>query len=257
MSRLFNGGKHAVYSFAQEGFAAIDVHKETKKSGCIATATTGELIVDHPQMNGMPQIPLDFNTWLPFSAPHYHISPNPEDYLLVPVIAMPSDLPNRNGVAFPLGELVAFNPERGMQAYKTWKGKPTYLEHKNDVIEEAYGVIADSFMRPLKGWADGRVWKLLLLLAFDRTKHADVASKIYSGEYNSYSMGAWVGGYTCSYCNANMGECEHIRQDSNKMYILNDKLVFKNCKDIEGFECSSVGTPAFVSAISDTRLSLR
>jgi hypothetical protein len=208
-------------------------------------------------MKGQTPIPLDFNNWLPFSAPHYHISPDPADFILVPVIVMPSDIPNRNGVAFPLKELIAFSPDQGQQAYKTWKGKPTYLEHANNDITKAYGVIADSFMRPLKGWGGGKVWKVLLLLAFDRSKHADVADKIASGEYNSYSMGAWVGGYSCSYCGAEVGKCDHIRANSNGMYHLNGKMVFRNCHDIVGFECSSVSTPAFISAISDTKLHLR
>lgn len=257
MPLLTNGKRHAVYSYAEQGFKPLDLHKETKKSGCITLASSGEMLVDHPEMRGQAQIPLDFNTWLPFSAPHYKISPDPRDYLLVPVIVMPSDLPNRNSVAFPLRELIAFNTEHGQQAYKTWKGKPTYLEHQNNDITKAYGVIVDSFLRPLKGWSGNQIWKVMLLLAFDRTKHPDVAEKINSGDYNSYSMGAWVGGYTCSYCGAEEGECNHIAKGHTPMYHLNGKLVFKNCHDIVGFECSSVSTPAFVSAISDTRLSLR
>jgi hypothetical protein len=256
MRRVFNGNYVAEYSFAEQAFSAIDVHKESKKSGMLIQAPTGGTVIAHPQMVGQPEIPLDFNTWLPFAAPHYHISPDPSDYILVPVIVMPSDLPNRNSVAFPLRELVKFNTETGMQAYKTWKGKPTYLEHANNDVTKAYGVIADSFLRPLKGFSDGKIWKVMLLLAFDRQKHADVADKIASGEFNSYSMGAWVGGYSCSYCGAEVGTCSHIRKDQSRMYLLDGQLVFKNCHDILGFECSSVGTPAFISAISDTRMTL-
>lgn len=255
-TRHYNGKREAVYSFAEEALPAIDIHKEMKKSGRIQQASNGQLLVESPDLIGMPQIPLDFNTWLPFSAPHYHISPNPEDYILTPVIVMPSDIPNRNGVAFPLKELIAFNPDMGMQAYKTWKGKPTHLEHANNDITKAYGVIADSFLRPLKGWSNNMVWKVLLLLAFDRSKHADVTEKIESGEFNSYSMGAWVGSYTCSYCGAEVGKCSHIDKDRPQMYDLNGKLVFRNCHDIVGFECSSVGTPAYISAISDKTLLL-
>lgn len=262
MSKHFNGKRQAVYSFAERAFSAIDVHKESKKSGMISVVSGGDMVIDHPEIKtasdlpGASHIPLDFHSWLPFSAPVYQISPDPNDYILVPVIAMPSDLPNRNGAAFPLRELVRFNPEMGMQAYKTWKGKPTHLEHANEDITKAYGVIADSFMKPLIGWSDSKIWKLMFLLAFDRSKHADVADKIASGEYNSYSMGAWVGGHTCSYCNAEVGKCNHLRKNkAGQMYELNGKMVFSNCHDIIGFECSSVGTPAFISAISDTKLS--
>jgi hypothetical protein len=253
----FNGKREAVYSFAERSFAPIDVHKEIKKSGCLTKASNDVLSLDHPEIPGSA-IPLDFSTWLPFSAPHYQISPDPQDYILTPVIVMPSDIPNRNGVAFPLRELVAFNPDMGMQAYKTWKGKPTHLEHQNNDITKAYGVIADSFMKPLRGWAENKVWKVMLLLAFDRSKHADIGEKINSGEYNSYSMGAWVESYSCSYCGAEIGKCEHIdKRRAGTMYELNGKMVFRNCHNIVGFECSSVGTPAFISAISDHTMHLR
>jgi hypothetical protein len=252
----FNGKREAVYSYAEQSFLPIDVHKESKKSGRIQTANE-QILVDHPQMPG-EAIPLDFNTWLPFCAPHYQISPDPKDYILTPVIVMPSDIPNRNGVGFPLRELIAFNPDLGMQAYKTWKGKPTHYEHQNNDITKAYGVIADSFLKPLKGWAEGRVWKVMLLLAFDRSKHADVAEKIATGEFNSYSMGAWVGSYSCSYCGAEVGKCEHLDKNRpGQMYELNGRMVFRNCHDICGFECSSVGTPAYISAISDHVMHLK
>jgi hypothetical protein len=116
MSTLhYNGKRSAVYSFAEEALPSIDVHKEMKKSGRIHATASGQMMVESPELVGMPQIPLDFNTWLPFSAPHYQISPDPSDYILTPVIVMPSDIPNRNGVAFPLKELIAFNPDMGMQ----------------------------------------------------------------------------------------------------------------------------------------------
>lgn len=249
--------KQAVYAFAEQAYAPIDVFAERKKSGRIVETATGDLAMPHPGVAGA-QIALDFETWLPFSSSHYHISSNPSDYILVPVVAMPSDLPNRNSAAFPLSELIKFDPELGMQAFKTWKGKPTFLEHRNDDITKAYGVIADSSLRKLNGWSDGKVWKLLLLLAFDRSKHSDVTDKISSGEFNSYSMGAWVSGYTCSYCGAEVGKCVHIDKHNKNfsMYELNGKIVSKNCHDICGFECSSVGTPAFISAISDRKMSI-
>jgi hypothetical protein len=71
-------------------------------------------------------------------------------------------------------------------------------------------------------------------------------------------MGAWVGAYRCSACNSVVGECEHIKKDGQHfMYELDNQLVFKNCVDIEGFECSQVNTPAYISAISDVKHELR
>lgn len=269
--RTFNEdhSKRAVYAFSQENLKPIDVYKESKRSGQILTTVAApvggagqpipSLVLDNQDLRDKGidggvhgGVPLDFKSWLPYSAPHYQISPDPKDYVLVPVIIMPSDLPNRNGVAFPLSELVKFNPELGQQAYKTWKGKPTHWDHKNEDITKAYGVIIDSSLRKLVGFNEGRLWKVLAFLAFDRSKHPDTCQRILDGDVNSYSMGAWIANYTCSYCGAEVGKCEHLQKNRpGEMYQKDNKLVFRNCQGIEGFETSGVDTPAYISAISD------
>lgn len=256
MRKLVNGNRHAVYSFVESGLSPIDVHKESKKSGLMSVASTGELVLDHPAIRetdgSQIHIPLDLKTWLPFAAKVYHISPDPSDYVIVPVIVMPSDLPNRNGVGFPLTELIKWDPEVGRQSYKTWKGMPTYSEHQNDDYTKARGVIADAMMRKLHGFNQGRIWKVLLLLTFDRSKYPDVAHRILTGETNSYSMGAWVSSYQCSYCNAEVGKCSHIRPNQTGVISnINGELVYRKAIGIRGFECSEVATPAYISAISD------
>lgn len=73
---------------------------------------------------------LDAKTWLPFAAQTYHISPNIEDYILSVTPICPADLPNRNGVAFPLGELKKFQPPPvARMVYKAWAGCPVHYEH--------------------------------------------------------------------------------------------------------------------------------
>lgn len=249
MRKLVKGEKLAVYAFSELSYRPLSLHKELKKSGCV-TAQSDTLVMQHPEIKA--QIPLDFEGWLPFAAKPYHISPNIQDYLLVPVIIMPSDLPNRNGVAFPLRELVRFNPSLGRQAYKTWKGQPTHLEHKNDDITEAYGVIADAFLRPMKTHGQNKIWKLMLLLAFDKTKHPELTSRIETGEINSYSMGAFVDSYTCSICGADLGGCVHLNpKQPGQFYEYGSQLAFRNVRGITGFETSAVADPAYVSAISD------
>ena len=258
MTKLMNRhGQSAEYAYVSKSFAAIDVFKDTRsKTGYIVTSPEGTFLENHESVGDM-SVPLNFDTWLPFAAPIYHISPDPEDFVITPVIVMPTDLPNRNAVAFPKRELVKFNPEMGMQAYKTWSGKPTYYEHANDDVTKAYGVIIDSYMHKLETHGQGLVWKLLLLLAFDRNKHPDVAEKILQGEINTYSMGSWVTSYTCSLCEKEVGKCEHLDPEAEaQMYIRDGVLVFKNVKDICGFECSAVGDPAFTSAISDHKFML-
>jgi hypothetical protein len=197
---------------------------------------------------------MDFKTWLPFAAPDYHVSPDIKDYVMVPVIILPTDLPNRNGVAFPLKELVRFHPSLGRQAYKTWKGKPTHLDHKNEDITKAYGIIADSSLRKLHGFGGGQIWKVLTFLSFDRNKHPDIVARILSGDLNSYSMGAWINTYSCSFCQNEVGTraCSHLSKNKpGEMYQKDNQLVFRNCVGIEGFETSVVETPAYISAISD------
>lgn len=281
--------KHAVYAYAEQSLPPIDLHKELKRSGR-ATEVRDLFARQRPSAQTARSIPkdfqeqaagtettkhipkiqlassmlegaeapgqtvLDFGTWLPYCAPHYEISGNIEDHIITPVVVMPADIPNRNSVAFPLAELVKFHPAIGQQAFKSWRGKPTHHEHDNEDITRAYGVIADSYMRKLAGYGNNGIWKVLLLLSFDRTKHPDVAAEVLSGQRNSYSMGAWVGSYRCSICDSVIGECSHIAKEGHhEMYVLNDELVFRNCVDIEGFECSQVATPAYISAISDVK----
>jgi hypothetical protein len=255
--RHFDKHRFSEYAFTNEVMPSIDLHKETKKSGSVEI-DQNKMLVTLPEKDGAT-IPLDISVWLPFAAPKYQISRDLNDYILTPVIVMPSDLPNRNAVAFPLLELVKFHPNLGQQAYKSWKGKPTHYEHANDDITKAYGVIADSFMRKMVGFNHGRIWKILLLLAFDRSKNPDVVNRIISGDLNTYSMGAFIGSYTCSYCGEELGNgCTHLDLDKpGVMYELGSKLVFRNVRDVEGFECSGVESPAFLSALTDTIIHIK
>jgi hypothetical protein len=85
---------------------------------------------------------LDYETWLPFAAKTYNISPKIEDYIIVSTLVCPSDIPNRNGIAFPAAELAKFQaPPISRMAYKAWQGCPVHFEHDNEVHERAYGVI--------------------------------------------------------------------------------------------------------------------
>ena len=70
---------------------------------------------------------IDAGFWLPLAASHYHISPNLKDYLLIPVPTLISSLPNSNGDSVSKQELLAFSPNLGMPAFKSWKAKPAFL----------------------------------------------------------------------------------------------------------------------------------
>ncbi len=211
----------------------------------------------------MPGSNIEANVWLPAAAVPYQISTDIRDYVLVPVPIMFSDIPNTNGDSVSMAELLKFHPDLGMQAFKTFRGKPTHYEHDNKDITKAKGVILDAFMRPLRGFGQDRYWKLVLLLAFDRTKDPLLVNSILSGENNAYSLGFYFKSYRCAVCKQRFGEggspmpCEHTAP-RRPTYLMNDKrLAYRECENIRGFETSVVGSPAYVPAISKRIMDLK
>ena len=227
----------------------IDIHKELKKSGSTFKSSRGLEVASSLDGSNDFKETLDITTWLPFAAKKYNISADIKDYLILPVLTIPTELSNRNGVAFPLKSLLEFQPEYGMQSYKTFKGKPTFYEHSNEDHTKAYGVIADAYLKPLVGYSNNKIWKLVKLLCFDRTQNVDVTSRIASGELRTFSMGAYVDDYYCSYCGAKLGGCNHIKKGRVDFYELNGKLVYKNVSGVVGFENSVVEVPAYAPSI--------
>lgn len=69
-------------------------------------------------------------SFLPFAAKNYHISPDINDYVIFTTVICPADIPNRNGIAFPLAELAKFTPTPSPHfVYKGWIGCPVHEEH--------------------------------------------------------------------------------------------------------------------------------
>lgn len=195
---------------------------------------------------------LPVNTsWLEQASKIYNISNDLNDYVIVCVKIFCSDLPNRNGVAFPKKELIRFNPEAGCLAYKTWVGKPTFLEHNNSILSNAKGVIFDSMLRPSRG-LQGDLVHVDLLAGYDRTKDPNLVNNILSGKSNCYSMGAYSDDFTCSICgkSLNSGGCQHASLERPSFDLINGKLPYYNVVNPVGFELSSVETPAFVMAVN-------
>lgn len=208
------------------------------------TVLSGE---DETSLRGLP-----VNTnWLDEASKTYNISNDLNDYVIVCVKIFCSDLPNRNGVAFPKKELMRFNPEAGCLAYKTWVGKPTFQEHNNNILENAKGVIFDSTLRPSKGLC-GDLVHVDLLAGYDRTKDPDLVRNILSGKANCYSMGAYSDDFTCSICGKPLsaGGCKHASLDNPSFELIDGKLPYLNVVNPVGFELSSVETPAFVMAVN-------
>lgn len=69
-------------------------------------------------------------SWFPFAAKKYHISDKLSDYVIFSTIICPSDIPNRNGIAFPLEELVKFTDTPSPHlVYQGWRSCPLHYEH--------------------------------------------------------------------------------------------------------------------------------
>lgn len=195
------------------------------------------------------------NLWLPFAAKKYELSTDLRDYVLVPVPVMYTEIPNTNGDSVTLQEFLDFNPEHGMQAFKTFRGKPCHLEHDNKVISRAKGVILDVFLRPLKKFGGGKYYKLVELMAYDRTKDRDLVNDILSGEHNAYSVGFYFKSYSCSVCGAKVGQglngkpCSHTYPRRPTYKNPQNRLVYRQCQSIVGFETSVVANPSYITAI--------
>lgn len=208
---------------------------------------------------------LDYATWLPFAAKSYHISPRIEDYILVTTPICPSDLPNRNGIGFPLEELIKFQPPPiARMAYKAWAGCPVHLEHDNEDCTKAHGIVLDASLHKITGYGNGKLWKVMGLLAIDKNKYPDIAAKVLSGELNTYSMGALVDGFSCSFCGSPITKkeyCQHVRgPDVVNWNVVTDPfsmgkhLAYLNAHSITPIEVSIVADPAWTTALSDTIL---
>lgn len=197
---------------------------------------------------------------LPFAAEKYNISPNLADYVIVPANIIISDIPNRNGRAFPLSTLTQFNPEYGTLSYQTWRYKPTFYEHDNKDHTKAKGIIFDVSLRPMP-WYKGDFYSVDMLLGFDRTKDPVLANRIANRDIKTYSMGSRCSDYRCSICDASMrlsrGQCPHcaVKPSATRppVRVIDGKLAYLNiAEDLCGFECSAVEVPAVVQAASDT-----
>lgn len=235
-------------SFASSSFDVSAFRKPVE----LHEATGQKEITFKPSATGADDnIVIDANSWLPFCAEHYHISPNLRDYVMVPVPAVVTDIPNTNGDNLATAEALRFRPDLGMMAYKTWKGKPTHVEHLNKDITKAKGVILDCYMKALPEF-HGNHARIIQLLAFDRTKDPVLAQKILNYEINTYSIGMWYKAYTCSYCGHTVRQenlsatCSHTVLNK-PTYAIGDRLVYRYVHNITGFENSAVGDPAFVA----------
>lgn len=191
-------------------------------------------------------------SWLPLAAEKYNISDNVKDYVIAEVPIVSADVPNRNLDCFPFEELSSFNVEYGDLTYRSFIGKPCYVDHENKDPVKARGVHFDASMQKL---ADGR-YKVVVLTGWDRTKDPALVAEMLAGKRNGFSMGAIVQKTACSFpdCGAESGNgriaCKHMNFGKGKGSIVEGNLIYELCvKGVTFFETSNVFSPADHTAV--------
>lgn len=144
------------------------------------------------------------------------------------------------------------------KSYKTFVGRPIYVEHNNSDPERARGVILDAVYRETKlasGLTDGSVY---CLMEVDAENFPKLANAIMEGSLNAVSMGADVEGTQCSACGKYASKpkeyCAHIPRLKGRTVTVYkqgkrvESLVYESCIKPNFFELSFVFEPADESA---------
>lgn len=170
----------------------------------------------------------------------FHYDPRP-GYLYVRS-RMISSRTNDNHDTFPAGEI-----EKG---YKTFLGKPVFVNHNNANHRRARGVIvAVALHRDQTRGGNADTW-VEGLMEVDAVKFPKLARAILEGKVNRTSMGVDVDWSTCSACGNKATSpaeyCKHlpalkgrkIRQRNKKTGKVEEKLIHEICAGLSFFENS-------------------
>lgn len=184
--------------------------------------------------------------------------------MVVPTPICPAVLPNRNGIAFPLKELIRYQaPPMARMTYKAWAGCPLHREHQNEDPEQAYGVVLDAALTKITGYGNDEYWKVMGLAAIDKEKHPEVATRFLNGTLKTFSMGALADVFTCSVCGSTVygkkeqyKNCSHVTNfEEINFRLINTpeglKLAFLNAHYLSPIELSIVEDPAWTTALSE------
>lgn len=138
---------------------------------------------------------------------------------------------NDNGDFFSYDEL--------KRTYKTFIGKAAFVDHQNENVEEARGIILDSVWNERGKFVE-------LLIAVDKKAFPELCRGIEMGYITDVSMGCRCGKSICSICeNEAVTEedfCNHIL--TSKGRVIDNKPVFEDNREIEFFEISFVSQGA-------------
>lgn len=167
--------------------------------------------------------------------------------------------------------LTANNIEtRGEYGFKTFSGRPIFVDHNNTDPRRARGVIVDSllYVEPsAKKYASDSYWSaspsnhspetwIELLLEVDAKSFPKLAKEIKEGKVNAVSMGCNVDFTKCSVCGNEAATthdyCDHVKRKGVKHIDKegNTKIAYEDCYGVNFFEISFVFDPADVTALT-------
>lgn len=156
---------------------------------------------------------------------------------------------NQNYDGWPSDEL--------KKSYKTFIGKPVFVNHENHDPTKARGVVVAA--RYVENGMDKYVE---VVQEIDAQRFPKLAHEIKTGGLDSVSMGAEAGFTICSYCKNKATDlhdmCDHVKNYKGKTLTKFDRrtgkkediLVFESCHKISFFELSYVFEPADETAVA-------
>lgn len=143
------------------------------------------------------------------------------------------------------------------KSYKTFIGKPVFVNHENHDPTKARGVVVAA--RYVENGPDRYIE---VVQEVDAERFPKLAHEIKTGGLDSVSMGAEAGFTICSYCHNKATDlhdmCDHVRNHKGKTLTKFDRrtgrkedvLVFESCHKISFFELSYVFEPADETAVA-------
>lgn len=182
---------------------------------------------------------LDYS-WLPMASDAYQISPNIQDYIFVAVPIISCQIPNRNLQAFDFMEVSSWDVNQGRPVYRTFIGKPTYTNHKNNTIPHmAKGVHFDSTLDYVPKYG---LYKINVLLGYDKAKDPGLCEAIVANKgVTGYSMGAMVETFLDSVTGKFIGLNDPEYKKGKGSITKDGKLRYLSCMGVTFFETSCLG----------------
>jgi len=190
--------------------------------------------------SGPPPLEIDYS-WLPFAADPYKISPDIRDYVFVSVPILSISVPNRNLQEFGPTEVLSWDVNQGKPVYKTFIGKPTYTNHKNNTIPHlAKGVHFDSVIEPVPKYKN---YKVNVLLGFCSKKDPGLADAIVKNRgVTGYSMGAMVESFLDTVSGKMIGlKDPEYNRTKGQIDKATGRLRYLSCTGVTFFETSCLG----------------